>query len=400
MSRINVLWVIDHVCYDGQLHGGGRLYWNVIPRFDSKRFNIVPCLLRADKTIRKLFENGPVNVRFLDKGKHDVTTLWTFLKLIRNEKIHVMHLHCYGASTFGRLAGGLTGVPTIIHDYDTQVYFPYPRYLWTFDRLLSPMTRKAFAASPMVRDYMIERRAINPRKVTMMFHAVPPEKYAPVSPERVDKAKKSLGIRPDDKVVSIPTKVGPGRGNKYLLRAARLVLQAEPKVFFVMAYKLTRFHRQPDGRYVRAQDLRGKEEAVGELFELASSLGVDQRFLFIDSWESMEDILAMSDCVVAPFLSERFSSVNLLEAMAKGKPIIATDLGEQREFIENGVNGYLVPPGDEEALALKIQQVLGNREELLRLSEQARIKSKDYSLDSFVRRLEGVYAGLASNSTE
>ncbi|GAG12492.1 unnamed protein product, partial [marine sediment metagenome] len=109
---------------------------------------------------------------------------------------------------------------------------------------------------------------------------------------------------------------------------------------------------------------------------------------------------AMSDCVVAPFMTKRFSSVHLLEAMAKGKPIIATDLGEQREFIENGVNGYLVSPGDEEALALKIHQVIGDKEEFLRLTEQARIKSEKYSLPNFVRTLENVYAELASNSTQ
>ena len=79
MSRINVLWVIDHVCYDGQLHGGGRLYLNVIPHFDSERFHIVPCLLRAEQEIRDLFKNAPAKVRVLDKGKHDPSTLWTFL---------------------------------------------------------------------------------------------------------------------------------------------------------------------------------------------------------------------------------------------------------------------------------------------------------------------------------
>lgn len=105
MSRINVLWVIDHVCYDGSLHGGGRLYWNVLPRFDPDRFRVVPCLLRANETIREVFKESPVPVRILDKGKYDPTTLMTFLRLIKEEKIHVMHLHCYGASTFGRLAG-------------------------------------------------------------------------------------------------------------------------------------------------------------------------------------------------------------------------------------------------------------------------------------------------------
>jgi hypothetical protein len=162
MPRTNVLWVIDHVCYDGSLHGGGRLYWNVLPRFDAERFRIVPCMLRASETIRHVFAKSSVPVRILDKGKFDPTTLWTFLRLIKEENIHVMHLHCYGASTFGRLAGMLTGVPSIIHDYDTEVYFPYPWYLGLTDRLLAPRTRAAIAASPMVR--LFDAEAQDPRQ--------------------------------------------------------------------------------------------------------------------------------------------------------------------------------------------------------------------------------------------
>ena len=74
MSRpVNVLWVIDHVCYDGSLHGGGRLFWNVLPCFDPDRVRVIPYLLRATETIRKLFEDSPVPVRILDKAKFDPT---------------------------------------------------------------------------------------------------------------------------------------------------------------------------------------------------------------------------------------------------------------------------------------------------------------------------------------
>src|ERR1041384_6787221 len=148
MTRINVLWVINHVCYDGSLHGGGRLYWNVLQHFEDSRIRVAPYLLRATEEIRRVFRDSPVPVRVLDKGKFDPATLWTFLRLIRENDIHVMHLHCYGASTFGRLASALTGVPAVIHDYDTEVYFPYPWYLRLADRALASRTDRAIAPSP------------------------------------------------------------------------------------------------------------------------------------------------------------------------------------------------------------------------------------------------------------
>ena len=370
MSRINVLWVIDHVCYDGSLHGGGRLYWNVVPRFDSRRFNIVPCMLRSSEIIQEVFRQSPVPVKTLQKGKFDPTTLWTFLRLIKEQSIDVMHLHCYAASTFGRLAGLLTGVPTIIHDYDTEVYFPYPRYLGIADRALSPVTRLAIAASPMVRDFLITKRKMNRERIQMMLHAIPLEKYMPVPPESVLRVKESLGVNGKIRIVGTVTKLGPQRGNEYLLKAASQVLDAYPNVLFLLVYKPTYYHRLPNRKYVPVSEIERKNQ-VRELDALAKRLGIEGKVRFIPLPERLDEVLAACDLVVAPFLSERFSSVNLLEAMAMGKPIIATDLGEQREIIQNGIDGYLVAPGDVQELSGSILKLIKQPEELKHMSCQA-----------------------------
>jgi glycosyltransferase involved in cell wall biosynthesis len=396
MPRVNVLWVIDHVCYDGSLHGGGRLYWNVLPRFDVDRFHIVPCMLRASETIRHVFAKSPVPVRILDKGKFDPTTLWTFRRLIKEESIHVMHLHCYGASTFGRLAGLLTGIPSIIHDYDTEVYFPYPWYLGLADRMLARMTPAAVAASPMVRDFLMRKRNIRGGRIQLMLHAIPPEKYAPVPPASIRKVRERLDVHGNTRIIGTATKLGPQRGNEYLLQAAGEVLKVFPDALFLLVYKPTYFHRLPNQQYVpiaRAEI----ENKVTELEALACRLGIEQKMRFIEWPEDIEALVAACDLIVAPFLSERFSSVNLLEAMALGKPIIATDLGEQRELIQHGSNGYLVPPGDVKELAEKILMVLTHHEELDRLGRQARASSERYSVDAYVQRLQRLYAALATN---
>jgi glycosyltransferase involved in cell wall biosynthesis len=396
MPRINVLWAIDHVCYDGSLHGGGRLYWNVLPRFDADRFHIVPCMLRASETIRNVFVKSPVPVRILDKGKFDPTTLWAFLRLIKEENIHVMHLHCYGASTFGRLAGRLTGVPTIIHDYDTEVYFPYPAYLGIADRVLAPMTRCAIAASPMVREFLIKKRQINGVRIQIMLHAIPLEKYAPVPRASIRKVRESLGAHGNTRIIGTLTKLGPQRGNEYLLNAAAAVLNAFPEALFLLVYKPTYFHRLPNREYMPVAQIE-VESRVAELEALARRLGIGHKVRFIEWPESIDELVAACDLIVAPFLSERFSSVNLLEAMAMGKPIIATDLGEQREIIQDGVNGYLVSPGNVQELAERILKMVTHPEELDRMGRQARAKSEQYSVDAYVQRLQFLYAELATN---
>ncbi|MEW6001526.1 MAG: glycosyltransferase family 4 protein [Nitrospirota bacterium] len=396
MSQINVLWVIDHVCYDGSLHGGGRLYWNILPRFDKDRFNIVPCLLRASDTIRQVFEKSPVPVRILDKGKFDPTTLLTFLRLIKEENIHVMHLHCYGASTFGRLAGLITGVPTIVHDYDTEVYFPYPWYLGAADRLLASVTRRAIAPSPMVRDFLIRKRKIDSGRIEMLFHAVPSEKYVSIPGETIIRTRDGLGIDEDARIIGTVTKLGPQRGNEYLLNAAGEVLKSIPNTLFLLVYKPTYFHRLPNQKYLQVSSSDVKSMLM-KLEALVREIGIEKNVRLVEWPENITELVSACDFIVAPFLSERFSSVNLLEAMAMGKPLIATDLGEQREIIKNGINGYLVCPGDVKELAKKIIEVITRPGELERLSRHAKVMAEVYSVDAYVQKLQRTYKELATN---
>ncbi len=395
MSRINVLWIIDHICYDGSLHGGGRLYWNLLPRFDAESCRVVPCLLRADDQIRRLFENSPVPVTILDKGKFDPSTLTTILRLIRQEDIDVMHLHCYGAAGFGRLAGPIAGVPCIIHDYDTAVYFPYPWYLWLTDRLLAPQTRRAIAASPMVQDYFINRRAIPAHKISMAFHAIPAEKYRDAPPDRIAAARRQLGVEDGAPIVGTVTKLGPQRGNRCLLEAAALVLESRPDVVFVIVYKPTIYHRAPDARFAEPAAV-APESTVADLEALAKDLSIEDSVRFVEAPENVDDLLGAFDVFVAPFLSKRFSSVNLLEAMAMGKPIIATDLGEQKEVIKQDKGGRLVAPGDAAELAQRIADLAGRPDELGRVSREAREVADGYSVDAYVHRLETWYRELTA----
>jgi hypothetical protein len=76
MSRpTNVLWLIDHVCYDGSLHGGGRLFMNLVPKFDPARVRIPPYFLRASPEVQEVFKTADRKVTNLNLGKYDLRTL-------------------------------------------------------------------------------------------------------------------------------------------------------------------------------------------------------------------------------------------------------------------------------------------------------------------------------------
>jgi len=247
-----------------------------------------------------------------------------------------------------------------------------------------------------MRDFLKKRRRIDGSKIRMMFHAVPAEKYVPICGERIAELRERLGINGNARVIGTITKLGPERGNEYLLKAAKEVLKVSRDTHFVIVYKPTYYHSTPEA-YEGMSSIHDGAAMKAELVDLAKKLGIQNKVHFMESLDDPDEMVSICDLVVAPFLNERFSCVNILEAMSKGKPVIATNMGEQREVIKDGVNGYLVPPGDVKELAKKILKVLAEPEKLDQLSRQARTIADHYSVDAYVQTLQQWYTELAAN---
>jgi glycosyltransferase involved in cell wall biosynthesis len=231
----------------------------------------------------------------------------------------------------------------------------------------------------------------------MMFHAVPTEKYQTVPRARALAVKRELGVTPETRIIGTVTKLGPQRGNEYLLHAAAAALKIRPDLLFLLLYKPTYFHRLPSQKYVPVSgaDIEGEAR---DLERLAASLGISRHVRFIELPANVDDWMAACDFIVAPFLSDRFSSVNLLEAMAQSKPVIATNIGEQREIVEHGIDGYLVAPGDVAELSQAILKILAAPDDLERMGRSARKKSEAYSVEAYARNLGRLYEELASKT--
>jgi glycosyltransferase involved in cell wall biosynthesis len=395
VASLNILWLIDHVCYDGNLHGGGRLFMNLAPAFDPQQVQIYPYFLRASDQVQQIFETAPLPVTNLAKGKYDPTALWTLYRLCDRHRIDVMHLFCYASATIGRIVGTFSRIPTVIHDFDTQVYFPYPLYLNALDRILAATTGYALAASPMCRDYMRNQRRAPADRISILPHAIPPSRFAAAA--RLDRttARAALGWQPVSVVFAAVTKLGPDRGNEYLLRAFARVAAERSDVRLVIVYKPTYYHYVPK-EYRDVPWIHDTARMVGELERLVIELDVVGRVDLIESLDQPDLYLAAADVLVVPFLHERFSSVHLLEGFAHGRPAIATDLGDQRELIRDGRQGLLVPPGDEAALAEAMLRMAADRPLREAMGQAAAALAQRCSVSENARRLTSLYQALAA----
>jgi glycosyltransferase involved in cell wall biosynthesis len=152
-------------------------------------------------------------------------------------------------------------------------------------------------------------------------------------------------------------------------------------------YLITAAAQVPDAMFVLAGD--GPDR--GALEEQARALGVDNRVLFLGHREDIPDLLAASDVFVLPSLYEGLP-LSILEAMAAGRPVIASAIGGNDEVIENGENGLLVPQADPEALAGALRALLSDPALARRLAEAGRSRvRRELAAETMVERVMQVY---------
>ena len=133
--KLNVLQVCDHLGWEGsRMHGVKRLFAWMIPRFDAERYNVSLVSLRKKDLSEETLESLGVDITYLHKSKFDPSTLPALLEVIDRKKIDLLHLHGYGATTFGRIAGAMRRLPTILHEHANLTDTPW--YQKVADRLL------------------------------------------------------------------------------------------------------------------------------------------------------------------------------------------------------------------------------------------------------------------------
>lgn len=148
--------------------------------------------------------------------------------------------------------------------------------------------------------------------------------------------------------------------------------------------------KRPDARLWIVGD--GPERAA--LWRQIDDAGLDGRVVLAGSFDTVDDFLAAADLFILPSLEEGMSRA-LLEAMAAGLPVVATDIAGNRTLVENDVQGLLVPVHDAEALAQAIDRVWNDSALANRLGAAARERvQKEFSLDQQVRAHLDLFAGL------
>jgi glycosyltransferase involved in cell wall biosynthesis len=350
------------------MHGVKRLFAWMIPRFDQSRYNVSLISLRRKDLSADTLEEFGIDVTYLARHKFDPGTYGALLRVLREKRADVVHMHGYGATTFGRMCAWRLGIPSILHEHANHGDTPW--FQKVADRLLAPHTDLAIAVSESTAEFTIRARQMPRERTKVVYLGAPLEEFARErTTQEIAAARAELNIAPGTTAIGTVTRLMPAKGNRFLVDAAPAVLAANPNVrFFVI----------------------GEGELHGALEDQARALGLGDRFVFTGFTRDVARALSALDIVVFPSLAEG-TPLTAFETLAMGKPIVATDADGLVDVLTNHIDALVVPKANAEALARALNELLGSPELTARLSAGARTTGSRYDITVFVRKMERLY---------
>jgi glycosyltransferase involved in cell wall biosynthesis len=309
----------------------------------------------------------------------DALLMMTVARECLRRRPDVIHAHLHEGVLLGRVAAAMFRVPLVAdlqgslalelvqHDF-VRVDGPLHRFFHRVERVLNRLPHRALVSSRHTLETLAGMEGAPNEKVVVLPDGVDPSRFH-VDPEGGAAVRERLGIGPEESVVGFLGVLTEYQGVSVLLNAARRVLQRLPSVrFLVMGY--------PDeDRY------RRKAEEMG--------IGAQVIFTGRVPYDEARAYLAACDLAVSPKLSTTEANGKLLNYIAVGLPVIASDTPVNREILDGA--GILTPPGDDEALAAAIERVLLSPEQRERLRALAVARAEQLSWRQLGKQLVEIY---------
>ena len=285
------------------------------------------------------------------------------ISLIRREQPALIHANTNFASLYSGAISKIIKIPSIGLIQDIEP-------LGRMGRLLVRQNTKTIAISEAVRKYLIEEH-VPEENITRIHHGVDLKKY---QPRTGNDAQDSSSI--SDVIIGIVGQMGERKGHLYLLEAMKSLIGVYPHI------KLWIVGKEPS---------QSAEHYTESLHDYVRTHQLEPYVKFFGFRSDIPDILKKLDILILSSLQEPFGKI-VIEAMATGKPVIASKVGGVPEIVMEGKTGFLVPPGDSDSLYHALKQLVSEP----KTRQQMGIEGRDrverlFSIEKTVRSTERLY---------
>jgi glycosyltransferase involved in cell wall biosynthesis len=371
VGRTRIAYVVDNLSF----RGGERTFLQLVSGLPRSRYEPAVACSPGGVFVERLHDLGVPVIAAEMRQRRRLDTVLALARELRRRRPHIVHTQGRG-DPFGRLAARLARVPVVISTtamissrYDVEEVWRKALYRlidWTTDRLVDQF----IVVDRGSVDALTRRHRISPSRVAVIPNGIEIERFDPSRYER-GAWRAKLGIPAGAALIGAVGRLTWQKGFDDLIKA--LAALDDPNLHLVIA---------------------GDGPDWGDLRTLANGLDVERRVNFAGFVEDVPGLLADLDLFVLSSRREGHPMV-LLEAMATGLPVIATDVAGVGDTVVDGVDGRLVPPHDVPILAEAMRAVLGDRAAAARLGRNARKKiQQEYTVERMVRRTAVLYEEL------
>lgn len=300
-----------------------------------------------------------------------------FSQYLRAQHIDVVHTHDFYTNVFGISGASLAGVNARVASRRETFGFRTENQK-RVERTVYRAAHAIVANAEAVKHQLIAE-GVNAEKIFTIHNGIDASRVQPpASLSRADAmALFDLPSDPDGRFVTIVANMHhPVKDQSTFLRAAKQVREQCTNVGFILA---------------------GEGDLQEELRALAKELGIEKDVFFIGRCERLAELLYVSDVCVLSSTAEGFSN-SILEYMAAGKPVVATDVGGAREAIIEGETGYLVSKGDDQSMADRIIQLLNDPDKASLMGQNGKqIVQNKFSCDAQLQLTTALYERLLAS---
>lgn len=373
MNRI----AVAHIRDSGGLFGAEQVILTLGRNVDRRFRLLLICLQAGDGKSEPLTEQAaragyevlPVNV----SGMLDLSAISRIRKILVEHDVRILHAHDYKSSFYGLIASWRLGIRRVTTAHGTTRDSRWKRWcLYVNERFVYRFFDAVIAVSDEIRAHLESMRTRKDR-IRVIENGIDPAGLG--GAESGTGLPAPLPAPPDRRTFAVIGRLVPDKGHRFFLSAFAGVVRAHPEAAAVVI---------------------GDGPSRADIATQVRDLGLEQDVFFCGVRTDMQNVYDKIDFLVIPSLTEGIPYV-LLEAMINRVPVLATEVGGIPKLLENGASGYLVPPGDINALERGMLAMLDDPKRSGEMAVKAYdMVFKRYSAGEMARRVEGLYDALAA----
>ena len=279
-------------------------------------------------------------------GALDLKWARTFAALVTRERVAVIHAHEFSANVYGSLVGQLVRVPVVATVHGKSYYAERLRRRMAY-RYVSRVSQMV-AVSEDLKHFLVRRAGVAAHRIGVVYNGVDTSDPPPL--HQLNALRAELRLDGYDNVIGAVGSLYPVKGHIHLIKALPAILRACPRTLLLLV---------------------GRGELERVLKEEVASRNLDAHVRFLGFRSDVPALLSTLDVFVLPSLSEGLSMA-LLEAMAAGRPVVASRVGGNPELVLDGDSGFLVDAESPESIADRVVQLIRDKGQAVRMGDRGR----------------------------